>query len=330
MERGKSDLSDPLADRFVGSLLGLLVGDALGAPVEGLSGPEIRHGYGRLERMVPGRLPAGSYTDDGQMALGLLESLVAEGRFDPARCAARWLAGFDPARGYGGRIERIMARLAAGEEWSTVGTDSFGNGPAMRVGPLGAWFFRDREELVRAARVSASITHRHPQGLAGAVVQGLAVGSALAAGLAGEPLRPIRFLGPLIQEAGRIDPETARRLENLGAAPFGDPEGLSRFLSRNFACDVRAIESVGPALGAVLGTGSFKEAVVLAVNLGGDADTLGAMAGAVAGAYHGFSRIPAEWLEALENGPRGRDYAIALGREGAAMVKGFMESGKPF
>ncbi len=320
METGKSCAFDPLADRFLGSCLGLLVGDALGAPVEGWPWQRIRGRYGWLEEMVRGRLPAGSYTDDGQMAVGLLESLVEAGRFDPALCAARWLANYDPGRGYGGRLEGIMVRLRAGEDWSSVGTDSFGNGSAMRVGPLGAWYFQDRKELVQSARESAFITHRHPQALAGAIIQGLAVGSALGGGLEGEALQPGPFVGPLIEAAREADPQSARQLEPLKSIRPGDREELRKTLTSAYACDVRAVESVAPALGAVLGTGSFREAVALAVNLGGDTDTLGAMAGAVAGAFYGLSEIPAEWLEALENGPGGRDYVIALGLKGAALI----------
>jgi poly(ADP-ribose) glycohydrolase ARH3 len=73
---------------------------------------------------------------------------------------------------------------------------------------------------------------------------------------------------------------------------------------------LRAIESMPPAIGAFVFTGSFRDAVVLAVNLGGDTDTIGAMAGAIAGAYYGHSNIPLEWLDPLENGTKGRDYVI--------------------
>ncbi len=322
MELGNDHPLDPFTDRFLGSCLGLLVGDALGMPVEGWPWPKIRDRYGWLEEMVPGRLPAGSYTDDGQMAFGLLQSLVRENGFDPAACAAAWSAGYDPARGYGGRIDGIMTDLAAGRSWDAVGTDSFGNGSAMRIGPLGAWYYRDEKRLAQAALESASITHRHPQALAGALIQALAVARALSRGVRRKPLAPPEAVGALIRAAAPVDPESARRLEPLREIRPADRESLRRRLTSLFACDVRAIEAVGPALGAVLATGSFREAVSLAVNLGGDTDTLGAMAGAVAGAHYGFSAIPGDWLEALENTPhQGRDCMIELALEGARMVK---------
>ncbi len=319
-KRKKSDFS-PLADRFAGSCAGLLIGDALGAPVEGWPWQRIMRRHGWLEEMVPGRLPAGSYTDDGQMALGLLESLVREEGFDPAACAARWLVLYDPARGYGRRIGGIMAALDQGRSWDTVGTESYGNGAAMRIGPLGAWYHSSPERLVQAALESASITHRHPQALAGALVQALAVAQALCLGLERRPLDPAKFIPPLIRSAKEIDPESAGRLEPLSGPPPRGREALRERLTSLFACDVRAVEAVGPALGAVLWTGSFKEAVVLAVNLGRDTDTLGAMAGAVAGAYYGLSAIPVRWLETLENGPlQGRDYMIELAGKAAKLL----------
>jgi poly(ADP-ribose) glycohydrolase ARH3 len=67
---------------------------------------------------------------------------------------------------------------------------------------------------------------------------------------------------------------------------------------------------VPAAIGAFVLTESFRDAVVLAVNLGGDTDTIGAMAGAIAGAYYGYSEIPQAWLDPLENGAKGRDYVV--------------------
>jgi poly(ADP-ribose) glycohydrolase ARH3 len=81
---------------------------------------------------------------------------------------------------------------------------------------------------------------------------------------------------------------------------IGDRYGLS----------LRAIESVPAAIGAFVLTNSFREAVVMAVNLGGDTDTIGAMAGAVAGAYYGLDQIPQEWIDPLENGVKGREYTV--------------------
>ena len=184
-------------------------------PVEGWPVDKIEHKFGWLDQMTAGRLPAGSYTDDGQMALGLLDSLVQAGGFDPLACALAWQTGFDPFRGYGARIRGVMDRLAAGEDWRLAGTDSFGNGAAMRIGPLGVWLHDRPEELTRAALDSARITHHHPEARAGALVTALACARAVEAGLAGERLDPGRVIDHLTVAAGEIDPGLGRALAKL-------------------------------------------------------------------------------------------------------------------
>ena len=312
---------DPFIDRFIGGLIGLMVGDALGMPVEGWPAARIEARHHWLAEMIPGRFPAGSYTDDCQMAIGLLESLIQAGGFDPAVCAARYLANFDPHRGYGGRIQGVMDRLAGGGQWDEAGTNSFGNGAAMRVGPVGLWFAADSDGLTRAALDQARITHTHPQGLAGALVQAVCVAEAFKVGLEGRPLEPAAVISELSRRAGAVDQETAQRIESLGELKPAPPPQLRAQLGRLFAGDVRAIEAVGPAVGAVLLTASFEEAVSLAVNLGGDTDTMGAMAGAAAGAYYGASAIPERWWKTLENEPgSGRDYLVGLGRQAVKLL----------
>ncbi len=312
---------DPRLERLAGSVIGLMAGDALGMPVEGWSWPMIENRYGWLSEMRPGRFPAGWYTDDFQMALGLLESLVASKGFDPAACAAQWLANYDPRRGYGARLHGVMSRLAAGEPWSEVGTDSFGNGSAMRVGPLGVFYADDVETLIETAAESARITHRHPRAVAGAVIQAGAVGLALRLGLADERVDRDDFIETLAGYAESIDSESASRLRAVAAIAPARPVELRLAITRLFRCDVTAIEAVPPAIASFLLTDDLPGAVSLAVNLGGDADTLAAMTGAVAGAYYGAGAIPGQWWDALENGPgSGRDYAIDLCRRAGELI----------
>lgn len=123
--------------RLAGSALGTMIGDALGMPVEGWSTAEIQARHSRLDVYLPGRLPAGFYTDDAQMMIAILETLAQTGVLDPELLARRFVANFQPWRGYGGRIAGVMQRLAAGQPWQEAGTDSWGNGGAMRVGVLG-------------------------------------------------------------------------------------------------------------------------------------------------------------------------------------------------
>ncbi|MDY6851882.1 MAG: ADP-ribosylglycohydrolase family protein, partial [Thermodesulfobacteriota bacterium] len=259
-----------------------------------------------------GRFPPGHYTDDTEMMISLLEALVRAKGFDPALTAARFLANFHPERGYGGRIYGLMDRLAAGEPWDKVGTDSYGNGSAMRAAPIGFFFYDDLERLAEAAATQASITHRHPEALAGAVIQAGAVALALRAGLKKRPIERLSFLQTLAGLARDFDQTSARRLLSLADLTPGQPQEVILQIRSLYRCNVKAVEAVPPAIAAFLLTEDFQQAVILAVNLGGDTDTIGAMAGAAAGAYYGLKGLPPVWVRVLENGSLGRDYVVNL------------------
>lgn len=300
--------------RLAGAALGTMVGDALGMPVEGWSAARIREKYGVLDTYQPGRLPAGTYTDDSQMMIAILESLALDGGLDPARLALRFAASFQAWRGYGGRIQGVMERLAAGQPWDQAGTDSYGNGGAMRVGVLGAALADDLSGLRQAALEQCRITHHHPQALAGCWAQALAVAWACRQGREGRRPQAQAWVTELAKAVEPLDPHTAARLRGMPALPYGDPDQAGRLLAQVYACDVRAAEAVPPALGAFLAADSAPQAVVLAVSLGGDTDTLGAMTGALAGAYWGLEAWPRSWIDGLEPGPAGVEYVLGLCR----------------
>jgi ADP-ribosylglycohydrolase len=303
---------DNLLDKFLGSALGTFVGDALGEPVEGWPHRAIYVQFGLLDSMIGGE---GRYTDDTQMMIGILETLAEKRGFDPGVCARRFQENFDPCRGYGRRIFGVMKRIRQGMPWDQVGTDSFGNGAAMRIAPIGCLYHRDLEALKENAILSARITHNHPEGLAGAVAQATAVGLALQYGLSNQPLEPQDFLNRISAQVIDIDKRFAASVDEIKSIPKGPLLDVIEAISGQYRLDLRAIESVPAAIGAFTLTDTFREAVVLAVNLGGDTDTLGAMAGAIAGAYYGYGRIPEEWLNSLENGTKGRDYVIDCVRQ---------------
>jgi len=309
----------PLLDRFLGSAMGTFVGDALGEPVEGWPHRAIYHRFGLLDTMLKGE---GRYTDDTQMMIGILETLLEKGKFDPAVCARKFQKNFDPARGYGRRIFGVMERIKQGTPWDQVGTDSFGNGGAMRIGPIGCFYYRDLEAIKRNAVLCARITHNHPEGLAGAVAQATAVGLACQCGLSGEPIEPEHFLDAITAQVSDIDKGFTGSVDRIRSIPRGSVLEAIEAVSGRYKLSLRAIESVPAAIGAFILTDSFSDAVVLAVNLGGDTDTIGAMAGAMAGAYYGYGRIPKDWLGCLENGAKGRDYVIDCVKQIVAIGSG--------
>jgi ADP-ribosylglycohydrolase len=306
-------------DSFLGSALGTFVGDALGQPVEGWPHRAIYSRFELLDVMLAGE---GRYTDDTQMMIGILETLAEKGAFDPAVCAIKFQENFDPTRGYGRRIFGVMERIRQGLSWDQVGTDSFGNGGAMRIAPIGCFYYHDLEAIRTYALLSARITHNHPEGLAGAVAQATAVGLALQHGLNHEPIQPETFLDKIAAQVRDINKGFAEALQAIKAMPGGAVLEVIEAISARYRLDLRAIESVPPAIGSFVWTHSFRDAVVLAVNLGGDTDTMGAMAGAIAGAYYGYGQIPKAWLNPLENGAKGRDYVVRCVKEIVSLQRG--------
>jgi poly(ADP-ribose) glycohydrolase ARH3 len=303
-----------LTDRFLGSALGTFVGDAMGEPVEGWPHKAIHSRFGLLDTVLR---EEARYTDDTQMMIGILETLAEKGSFDPAVCALRFQENFDPSRGYGRRIFGVMERIRQGMPWNEVGTDSFGNGGAMRIAPIGCFYYSDLQAVEENAILSARITHNHPEGLAGAVAQATAVALAVQHGLSNDPVEAESFVNRVSAQVRSIDKGFAESLDAItsisrrfSSRPADDAIELIEAIGDQYGLSLRAIESVPAAIGAFVLTNSFRESVVLAVNLGGDADTIGAMAGAVAGAYYGLQQIPQEWIDPLENGAKGRDYAI--------------------
>jgi poly(ADP-ribose) glycohydrolase ARH3 len=140
------DQLNTLKDHFLGSALGTFVGDAMGREVEGWSWEQIRARHGILRG-----IGEGFYTDDTEMMIGLMESLREDPGFDPSITAQCFLANFHPYRGYGARIYGIMDQLSQGASWDEVGTDSWGNGGAMRIAPIGFFFYDELERLLEAA-----------------------------------------------------------------------------------------------------------------------------------------------------------------------------------
>jgi poly(ADP-ribose) glycohydrolase ARH3 len=297
------DRASSRTDGALGALLGTFVGDALGAPFEGapaLSAPE------PLE-LEEARLGRGTYTDDTEMAIALAEVLIERDECDEDVLAAQFLAQHDPRRGYGAGTLQVFALWRRGVAVSEAASrvfrgGSYGNGAAMRVAPVGVRFADEPERLVREAARSARVTHAHRQGIAGAVAQASAVGAALRGD---DPLAAAR------EAAGTPELRLALDVAATSLAEKWSPLDAAAV----FGTESSALRSLPAALYASARAESFEEACTFAVRMGGDTDTIGAMAGAVAGARFGGAAIPRRWLGPLEDGVRGRSYVEELARQ---------------
>jgi poly(ADP-ribose) glycohydrolase ARH3 len=299
-----------LRAKFRGALLGVAVGDALGAPFEGSR--SVRPADLERLRREPGLL---RYTDDTHMTLGMAESLVERRGFDGAHIASVFARNFaaEPWRGYGAAPPRVFRLLEQGVPWDQAGrtlfdgSGSFGNGAAMRVAPAALLAFRDLEEVAGLARQTSVITHTHELGLEGAALQACAIALLLQHPLAG-PLDAHAFLDKL-----RIHmraPLYAQKLQRIqGLLPDARREDVVAQLGNGIA----AHEAVPAALYSFLRhAGTFPEVIAYAISLGGDTDTIASMAGALAGAHLGENAIPALWREQVEGAARLRELADAL------------------
>lgn len=286
--------------RARGALLGTFVGDALGMPWEGHPSKAIPEDV----EMAEARLGRGTYTDDTEMMINLAESLLEHGAVDDDHLARAFLKGHDPYRGYGRGTLEVFSLWETGTPVAHAasqvfdGTGSRGNGAAMRIAPV-AVKFAGSPDLLEQARRSAEVTHRHPVAVDGAVVAAVAV----AAALRGEPVLDSAA-------AAAVTPELIERLGRVEQAldEQPQPEEIAERLGNAAVAD----ESVPAAIYSAVAHDNFESAVRFAVRCGGDTDTIAAVAGAIAGAAHGIEAIPERWVEALEDGARGRSYVLTL------------------
>jgi len=282
-------------DRARGVLLGLACGDALGRPVEFSTPARIEATYGRLDEMVGDGTwsqPAGTVTDDTDQALCLARSLVDRSGFDPADVADRFVAWYESGPfDVGGMTRRSLERLQAGESWDEAGQGVWeasveganaGNGSAMRCPPLALAFADDPDRLRATSRDSSRITHADPRCTAGCAVLNLTI-----AGLLDGEDAPLETA---LAAAGEVPEELANALDPIARGETPTTLETSGYV----------VHSLQTALHDGLGGESAEDAIVTAVNRGGDADTIGAIAGAVAGARFGASELPERWLDAID------------------------------
>lgn len=294
-----------LRDRYRGCLLGLAVGDALGGLFEAQPADAIRARFPTVEELIAYPQRDLWYTDDTQMMIGVAEALIEAGGIVEEVLCRRFVENYVPSRGYGRGARAVLESMESGEDYVAAAESyfpggSFGNGAAMRVAPVGLLFHDDPARLWDEGRRSALPTHRHQLGVEGAQLLALAVAESLTA----TEFDRHRFFAALI---GRC--ESAEYRAKLLAAE--GVEGSAELAS--LGNGIEALESMPTAIASfAFAPHSFAETIGNVIFLGGDTDTLAAMAGAVSGAFLGAGAIPARLLALLENGPQGRRHIERL------------------
>ncbi len=295
----------PTADQFAGCLFGLAIGDALGAPVEGLGG-DLIYSMGPASELV--KNPSGGtlfYTDDTQMTIGVAETLVQCGEIREHELCLAFAENYNPARGYGQGARRVIEAMATGDDrrelaGSLFPGGSFGNGAAMRVAPVGLLFCDDLERVASEAEKSSRPTHVHPLGIDGARLIAIAVALAMRDGLFNRE----KFLTELLARA-----QTEEFKWQLGTARELDPwDSLI-----GFGNSLEAHRSVVTAIACFTSSpDDYLGVISRAIGQGNDTDTLAAMAGAISGARLGISGIPAHLIDSLEEQQKGGSYLAEL------------------
>lgn len=280
---------EAIRDRAIGALLGLAVGDALGTTLEF----KARDTYSLLTDMIGGgpfSLKPGQWTDDTAMALALADSLIACGELDEHDLMRRFLSWYEQGTysctgacfdiGITTR-QALMRFKASGDPIAgSIDPNTAGNGSLMRLAPVAIRFHRDRAKLRDAAARQSKTTHAAPEAVDACVVYAEMLADAIEGRPASEVLR-----GPDGNWAGTISKITA-----------GSWRGKPRHQIRASGYVAHSLEA---SLWSVSRGGSFAEAVLLAANLGEDADTTAAITGQLAGALDGAATIPKHWLDRL-------------------------------
>lgn len=275
------------------SLDGLSVGDAFGelfffrAPVP----------------VTLSELPAGPWrwTDDTHMALSVVETLKIHGCIVQdylARAFARRYTA-QPYRGYGGGAIALLRRIARGDNWRDFaprlfGGGSYGNGAAMRIAPLGGYFSGDPEKAAHEARLSAEVTHAHPEGQAGAMA--VAAAAAIAGGAS--PSEDAEFLSAVLP----FVPEGMTRRKTEEALDIPPDRFFDAVRKLGTGHDVSAQDTVPFCLWiAAHHLHDFEGALWRTVKGLGDRDTTCAIVGGIVALSAGS--VPPEWLERRESLP---------------------------
>jgi poly(ADP-ribose) glycohydrolase ARH3 len=303
---------DVIQDKFRGAILGSFLGDAFGSGFEGMHPDRAVFHLSNLSKRF-----SRQYTDDTDMTLALAESIIQSDKVDPQDIAKQFSLYCDLARGYAiGAIKSILA-LRAGMKWFEVArivfeNGSFGNGAAMRVSPVGLFYHHNLDDLQEAAIQQANITHIHPLGQWGAVMQAAAVGLAVSQNPK-EPFKKEQMVTNLREVLWQGPIDYMRGLNKIEEMVTQGNRFEAREVVRSLGNGVEAHFSVPSACYIALTySPNFCDAIRAAISLGGDTDTIAGMVGAIVGAHIGEKRLPAEWIEQLEDGPRGRSFARSL------------------
>ena len=266
----KQDAGADFRDRAKGTLWGLVVGDCLGSPIQ-FSGKESHSWITEMVKCPVFNLPAGYWTDDGSMTMCIMDSYVRKGKYDLkdiGRTFVKWFMDGHLSSVEGRSFDvgtttwNSCQNIAFRESFINGSEESQGNGSIMRFAP--SWFIAQKEK---------------------------------------DPAKVMHEISDLTHCSKRVR-ETVDKLAKIFDEHMAGKRtsAVSAYKTRNEVNNSGwAVSTLEAALWAFNTTNNFRDALVAAVNLGGDSDSIGAVCGQIAGSYYGHSAIPRKWVESVKD-----------------------------
>jgi ADP-ribosylglycohydrolase len=313
------EFDDRLLGRIHGCLAGVAVGDALGMPMAGWTPGEVGRRYGKVTTLIApandhplhGSLPLGSITDDTQLTMAIVDMILVDGvvsRRGMADRIVKWVAENNllETRILGPSTKAAVRDLKLGRDPSETGRMGTTNGGAMKIAPIG---------IINVARSTVQLVDDVEETCMPTHCTGVAISAscAIAAAVA-EALRPSATVATIVSAskyAARLGekrgaqlayPSVEKRIAMATRIAKGKaPERAAEELYDRIGADISSSDAIPTVLGLfVAGGGDPMRTIILTANMGGDTDTIGAMAGGIAGAFAGIDAFPRGILDTVE------------------------------
>jgi ADP-ribosyl-[dinitrogen reductase] hydrolase len=279
-----------IKNKLEGFIVGMAIGDTLGAIQEGLSKEKKENKYGYitdylvLKHHEKGYRPPYSYTDDTQLALLTIDSFIQKKRIDPDDIAKRLIQVKSKLRGAGRGTKKAIENLNSGINYTVSGQERPGNSPALRCSPLGIIFIKDHRKINSEVKRLAKITHINTKSIAAASLTSHCVNYLFTNG------NLDNILSVLSERIRDIDEDFYKKIKKLDKFQSLEEIGTSSY----------ALESVPSSLYLFLNySNDIRKGMLRAVNSGGDSDSIGALTGAFYGAFKGYTNFPLNWKTKL-------------------------------